>query len=98
MNQPLPACLHGGGLYDLRELCSLYSDALLLRKPECCDGMSGIVGENSRASKSSMLALMLGCRSRYADRDVMFVERKTIHAAAATGTVNVKVGFCRAAP
>lgn len=80
MNQPLPAFLHGGGLNDRREL-SLYSDASGLRKPECCEGKSGIVGENSRASKSCIEALMLGCESRYACRDVMLAGSKTIHAA-----------------
>ena len=89
LNHPLPAFLHAGGLYDRRDL-SLYSDPLLLRKPECCDGRSGTVGENSRASKSSMEALMLECESRYAWRDVMSAGRRSIQAAAvAAMLVNV---------
>jgi hypothetical protein len=63
LNHPLPALRHAGGEYDRRELDSLYSELLLLRKPECCDGRSGMVGENSRASKSSMLAPRLAFES-----------------------------------
>ena len=64
LNHPLPAVRQRGGLCDRRELVSLYSEPRWERKPEWVLGRSGMVGENSRASKSSMLAWMLGWESR----------------------------------
>lgn len=82
LNHPLPAVRHRGGLCDRLELlASLYSEPMWLRKPECWDGMSGMVGENSRASKSSMEAAMLEWEARYCWRAVMTVCVATIHAA-----------------
>ena len=41
---------------------------------ECCEGRSGTVGENSCASKSSMLRARLGCDSKAVDK--AFVEER----------------------
>jgi hypothetical protein len=41
---------------------------------ECCEGISGTVGENSCASKSSMLTARLGCESYKVDK--AFVEER----------------------
>ena len=63
LNHPLPALRQAGGEYDRDDSSSLYSEFWLLRKPECCEGSSGMVGEKSRASKSSMDALSIGWES-----------------------------------
>jgi hypothetical protein len=55
---------HAGGEAErLLELGEDMYDETPLRYIECCEGRSGTVGENSCASKSSMLTARLACES-----------------------------------
>jgi len=45
---------------------------------ECCEGRSGTVGENSCASKSSMLRARLGCDSKAVDKAFVEEQREAI--------------------
>ncbi len=45
---------------------------------ECCEGKSPTVGENSCASKSSMLSARLGCDSKAVDKAFVEEQREAI--------------------